>query len=156
MIATKNRPNFLARAIKYYNISLFKGYIYIGDSSSEDNSKKNLKILNTYEDLKINYYKDTELSADQMMSFLSKKVKTRYSVMINDDDILIISSVQNCIDFLETNLDFSAVNGRAYNIGLNNDDCISFGKITSIQKYPLPEYQNENAVERISNFFYKH
>ena len=39
MIATKNRPNFLARAIKYYSISGFTGNILIGDSSSEDNSK---------------------------------------------------------------------------------------------------------------------
>jgi glycosyltransferase domain-containing protein len=155
MIATKNRPNFLARAIKYYSIAGFTGYILIGDSSSEENSKKNLNIIDTYNELKINYHKDIQLSADQMVSYLSKKVETNYSVMINDDDILIVSSIHNCINFLEKNLDFSAVNGRGYNIGLNQDDCIPFGKITSIQKYPLTSYQNEDALKRISDFFYK-
>lgn len=155
MIATKNRPNFLARAIRYYSISGFTGNILIGDSSSDDNSKKNLNNIKTFNELKINYHKDTELSADQMMSYLSKKVETNYSVMINDDDILIVSSIQNCINFLDKNLDFSAANGRGYNIGLNQNDCIPFGKITSIQKYPLPEYQNEYPIERISDFFKK-
>ena len=155
MIATKNRPNFLARAIKYYSIAGFTGYILIGDSSSEENSKKNLNIIDTYNELKINYHKDIQLSADQMVSYLSKKVETNYSVMINDDDILIVSSIHNCINFLEKNLDFSAVNGRGYNIGLNQNDCIPFGKITSVQKYPLPSYQNEDALKRISDFFYK-
>lgn len=155
MIATKNRPNFLARAIKYYSISGFTGNILIGDSSSEDNFKKTLNIIKTFNELKINYHRDTELSADQMMSYLSKKVETNYSVMINDDDILIVSSIQNCINFLDKNLDFSAANGRGYNIGLNQNDCTPFGKITFIQKYPLPEYQNEYPIERISDFFNK-
>ena len=82
MIATKNRPNFLARAIKYYSITGFTGNILIGDSSSEDNSKKILNIIKTFNELKINYHKDTELSADQMMfpqlnSFMSPANITR-------------------------------------------------------------------------------
>lgn len=155
MIATKNRPSFLARAIQYYSISGYKGIIFIGDSSSEKNSKKNLKIIKYYRDLKINYYKNIQLSADQMMSFLSKKVKTKFSVMINDDDVLIVSSIQNCINFLNKNLDFSAVNGRAYNIGLNKNDCIPFGKIAFFQSYPMLEYKNNVYIKRISDFFHK-
>ena len=47
--------------------------------------------------------------------------------MINDDDILIVSSIQNCINFLDK-FRFSAANGRGYNIGLNQDDCIPLEK----------------------------
>jgi glycosyltransferase domain-containing protein len=155
MIATKNRPGFLARAIQYYSISGYKGIISIGDSSSSANSTKNLDIIKNYKNLKIDYYKNIRLSADQMMSFLSRKVKTKFSVMINDDDVLIVSSIQKCINFLDKNLDYSAVNGRAYNIGLNKNDCIPHGKITFFQSYSLPEYKSDNTIKRISDFFYK-
>ena len=155
MIATKNRPGFLARAIQYYSISGYKGIISIGDSSSVENSKENLKTIKNYQNLKIDYYRNIHVSADQMMSFLSKKVKTKFSVMINDDDVLIVPSIQKCINFLDKNLDFSAVNGRAYTIGLNKNDCISHGKITFFQNYSLPEYKSDKLIKRISDFFYK-
>jgi glycosyltransferase domain-containing protein len=153
MIATKNRPNFLIRALNYYSMAGFNGEIFIGDSSSEKNSKENLNIIDKNKNLKIFYHLDTKLSADQMVSFLSKKVKTNYSVMINDDDILIIPSIQNCIDFLDENPDFVAVNGRAYNIGINLNEPTPLGKISSVQLYPLAKYENETLIDRITNYF---
>ena len=100
MIATKDRPQFLRRALKYYHLSSFDGEIFIGDSSSESNSKEILKLINEFEkEIKIFYYKNAELSADQMISYLAKKVNFEYSVMMNDDDILIVSSIKKCVNF---------------------------------------------------------
>ena len=84
MIATKNRPNFLVRALNYYSIAGFEGEIFIGDSSSEKNSKETLNIIDNYKNLKIFYHLDKKLSCDQMVSFLTKKVKTiEDCVMVN-------------------------------------------------------------------------
>ena len=71
----------------------------------------------------------------------------------NDDDILIIPSIQNCIDFLDENPDFVAVNGRAYNIGINLNEPTPLGKISSVQLYPLAKYENETLIDRITNYF---
>ena len=72
--------------------------------------------------------------------------------MINDDDILIVSSIQNCINFLDKFRFFSS-NGRGYNIGLNQDDCIPL-KITSIQSILCLNIKID-PIERISDFFKK-
>ncbi len=154
MTATKDRPEFLKRALEYYSQSNFDGEILIGDSSSTLNSEKILRLVNQYnKKINIFYYKDVEMSADQMMSYLTTKVNFDYSVMINDDDILIVSSIKKCIKFLKENIDYAAVNGRAYNIGIDFNSYRPFGNITYIQKYPLLVSESNEPFDRIKEFF---
>ena len=154
MIATKDRPEFLLRTLKYYHLAGFKGQILIGDSSNDFNSQINISQVSHYKQLmKIEYFIDTELSSDKMILFLSKKVKTDYSVMMNDDDILIVSSIIPCIEFLESHSDYSAVNGKAFSIGIDYNSPKPFGKVTLFKKYPLAKTTNENSFERIKDFF---
>ncbi len=154
MIATKDRPEFLSRTLEYYSIANFEGKILIGDSSDKYNSEKNIsKISDLKKKINIEYFIDTKLSSDQMILFLSKKVTTDYSVMINDDDILILSSIEPCLKFLDQNLDYSGVNGNAFNLAIDNNSAKPYGKITLFNKYPLANYIDENPLIRIFNYF---
>ena len=154
MIATKDRPEFLSRTLEYYTNANFEGKILIGDSSNKYNSEKNIsKISDLKKKINIEYFIDTKLSSDQMILFLSKKVTTDYSVMINDDDILVVSSIDPCIKFLNKNLDYSGVNGNAFNLAIDNNSAKPYGKITLFNKYQLADYIDENSLMRIINFF---
>lgn len=154
MIATKDRPEFIKRSLEYYSKSNFDGEILIGDSSSNTNSEKLLKIIDQYKKkIKIIYYKNIQLSADQMMSYLTAKVNFDYSVMINDDDVLVISSIKKCIKFLQDHHDYTAVNGRAYNMGVDFNSYKPFGNVTYIKKYNLLASESNEPFERIKQYF---
>jgi glycosyltransferase domain-containing protein len=154
MIATKDRSDFLLRTLEYYSSAAFQGIILVGDSSGKDNYNNNLQHISQYsQSLQIVHYQDIELSADQMIAFLCREVKTTYSVMMNDDDIVLIPSLSHCIDFLENFPEYSAVNGMAFNMGIDHNSCKPFGKITLLKKYPLVNLTSDNAFERINKFF---
>ena len=72
--------------------------------------------------------------------------------MINDDDILILSSIEPCLKFLDQNLDYS-VNGNAFNLAIDNNSAKPYGKITLFKKYPLANYIDEPLI-RIFNYFH--
>lgn len=154
MIPTKNRVDFILRVLKYYSISKFKGKILIGDSSSETIFKRNSDSVSMFTSLlNIELYHDETLTADKMVSFLCKKVTTTYSLMHPDDDMIITSSLHHCINFLNENQNYSAVNGLAFNMGIDYNKYKAFGRVTLIKKYPLAQSLLSTPFKRIFEYF---
>jgi hypothetical protein len=88
-----------------------------------------------------------------MIALLSKKVKTDYSAMLADDDIILTESISACIDFMDNNADYSAVHGKASLIGVDNGKCVAYGKVTSLTSYPLPVIKSDISVDRVEEYF---
>lgn len=103
--------------------------------------------------INIKHYHDQKLTADKMASFLSNNVKTDYSAMVCDDDVLLTESISACINFLDNNLDYSAVHGKAFLMTLDKGGCNSFGRVTSLKNYPLPIIESSSPIDRVEEYF---
>ena len=148
MIPTKNRPNFILRLLEYYSKSEFKGYILIGDASDKHlfiETKNN--ILKYKNRLKIQHFYEPDLLTDETNSFLSKHVKTDFCAYVADDDIILVSSLIDCINFLIQNPEYSAVHGLAFLMSMEDRAMVS------IRDYKMVTSVKDNSLDRVEDFF---
>lgn len=144
-IPTINRSHFLERALTYYSSVGFNGKILIGDSSDNQHKKINRKNIKRFKNLDISYIhlEQTKVSNDaKMLLALSHFVETPYVTFTGDDDFLVPSGANKCVEFLENNPTFAATHGMRLNFVLNN------GKIVHIDTDEGYEWVKENAWER--------
>ena len=154
MIPTKNRPNFILRQLRYYSQSSYKGIILIGDSSDSNFFDENKNNISKYgKGLTIRHFHKPELTADKMSAFLSREVKTDYSVYVADDDIILAESILAGVNFLDSHMEHSAVHGKAFLMSLENAQCEPFGKLVSFSRYPVSSISEDSALGRIKEFF---
>jgi len=123
IIPSNNRPFFLRRAIKYWNNYNFP--LIIVDGSSE--TQKKWMDENSNENIQY-FYKKT--SFPDRLNFAAKLVKTKYCILIPDDEFYCVSVLKRCINFLESNNEYVAINGCA--IGF----FYTFNKLMGEKKYP--------------------
>ena len=102
IIFSYNRHKYLLRTLKFY--SRFKIKVLVIDGSENILENKILKKNNIeYYYLKENYY--------ARFAYASNKIKTKYVIIGNDDEFLMINTLKFCIKFLENNLDYASCVG---------------------------------------------
>lgn len=144
-IPTINRSHYLKRALAYYSKVKFPGKILIGDESDDEHKKINRSTIEKCKSLDISYIHlpHTNKSNDAKMLYaLSFFVETPYVTFTGDDDFLVPSGAEQCINFLEENKDFAAAHGGRLNFILNNKQLVHLDKDEGY------EWINENAWER--------
>lgn len=114
LVPTKDRVHLICRLIYYYEIINFKGKILILDSSNKENSIKIKNYLKKSK-LKIKYFYALGFPGMVMKRFFSE-VDTDYVVETGDDDFLVNDGLLECINFLNTNHSYDAVNGKSINV----------------------------------------
>jgi len=154
MIPTKNRPNFILRQLKYYSLSNFQGVILIGDSSDSKFFEENKSnIIDFGKELTIRHLHYPEVTPDKALSYLSSEVQTDYSAFVADDDIILVESILAGINFLDSHLEYSAVHGKALLMSLASEKGEPYGKLNSMNLYPLAIISEDTALGRIKEFF---
>ena len=123
IIPSNNRPFFLRRSINYWNNYNFPVIIVDGSSETQkkwidENSNGNIQY----------HYKKT--SFPDRLNFAAKLVKTKYCILIPDDEFYCVSVLKRCVNFLESNNEYVAINGCA--IGF----FYTFNKLMGEKKYP--------------------
>ena len=153
-VPTKNRPEFLLRLLKYYYYTNFKGYIFIGDSSeglskeiNEQNIKEYSNKLNLYHD----FYPNT--STGHVSSKLVEQIETNFCTFLADDDFIVTSAIDDCINKLNNNEDISGVNGKSILFKVENNT--AFGNILFTQEYFLANLLDIDPVKRLNKIFSK-
>ena len=123
IIPSNNRPFFLRRSINYWNNYNFPVIIVDGSNETQkkwmdENSNRNIQYL----------YKKTPFP--DRLNFAAKAVKTKYCILLSDDEFYCVSVLKRCINFLESNNEYVAVNGCAIGFFYN------FNKLMGEKKYP--------------------
>lgn len=121
IIPTRNRPNWIEYSLLHYTNFNYSGEIMFIDDSSELNFEKNSKIINSFKDhLHIDHIKgdkpheERHRNVSSAFSSFLRKIKTKYYSSSSDDDIIFTPNLDNLINFLEKNLDYSAVTAMHY------------------------------------------
>ena len=103
IIPSNNRPFFLRRSINYWNNYNFPVIIIDGSDETQkkwadENSNRNIQYL----------YKKTPFP--DRLNFAAKAIKTKYCILISDDEFYCVSVLKKCMNFLESNNEYVAVN----------------------------------------------
>lgn len=146
-IPTYNRPDFLLRALRYYQSVNFRGKISIGDSSDAFSAKQIKNSLSQFSDsLEINYRYLPGCNAAMAVKILTEEANTAYAACIGDDDFLVPSGIAKCVDFLNVHPEYVAAHGVGVTMSLHSIDAQS---IQCTGYYAQPIISETTAVQRL-------
>ena len=152
LIPTKDRPHFLLDLLNYYKARRFKGNILIGDSSSPDtfNEISNY-ISQNLSELNIELFHFPDTKPGQVIRRLLNDAVTKYIILLSDDDFVLPNSISRCIDFLDSNPEYSAAHGK----GLIMYAEFRAGRldVSSAQDYRQAVCKSDSAAGRMCEIF---
>ncbi|MCI5054396.1 MAG: TIGR00180 family glycosyltransferase [Pelagibacteraceae bacterium] len=151
IIITKDRYDFINRLLAYYNFTELKSKILIADSTDFDHHNLNSNYIENYKNLDINFYHRPNIKPENLQNEMLEKVRTKYTIVCADDDIIIDNSIIKCVDFLEKNNDYIAVTGRIHGFATEKDrarDC----KISIWNEYNQQNISETNPNIRLKNY----
>ena len=153
VIPTKNRKFWIERMLKYYIKVKFSGNIILADSSDQYSleillNKFTYKNNEFVPDIKI--VACPKLRAEQAISKALKYVKTKYVLVINDDDIILSTNLGHGLKFLERNKDYAGFIGRSFSIKTKNDQ--PFCKDLILKDYNLHSSSKNCAMNRCIDY----
>ncbi len=141
IILTRNRPECIKRQMDY--IKNWGAQIFLLDGS--DNINLYLQSL-PKRDPNLKYIHDTN-GFDVRLMHMKSQIKTKYAMIMSDDEFIIKKSLEMCIQFLENNTDYVSCSGVA--VGFMK----SFkNKVIYIKKYLRLigyEISDEDPKERV-------
>lgn len=113
IIPTYNRPDFLERILDYYNSYGKQFNIIIADSSKSINKKRNKRIVNSFQKLKILYVDkfDENLPSHHKYAKMLKYTQNKYVCFCPDDDFITPKGIEEAVNFLEKNPLYSVAHG---------------------------------------------
>jgi|TARA_B100001093_G_scaffold323109_1_gene308298 glycosyltransferase domain-containing protein len=120
VILTRNRAKFIKRQIEY--IINWEAQIFLLDGSDE----KNLYLNDLSEKHShIKYIHDTN-GVFARFEYMKNQIKTKYAMLMADDEFFIKKSLEKCIDFLENNSDYVSCSGVAIGFMKSFDDKVIY------------------------------
>lgn len=150
IIPTINRSEFIVRYLEYLKSQNFNGQLLIGDSSNEEhfNITKQFIISNNFK-FKIIHNSYPNKFHFEVIRCLIPYIGEKYCMYVCDDDILVVNTLNKCINVLESNPDYSGVGGLAIkcNIDLSNET--NGFKILSTTRYNLISIMYDTALARL-------
>jgi glycosyltransferase domain-containing protein len=114
IIPTYNRPSYLKRLLDYYSGYNVDYNIIVADSSSDENKALNKKTISSFPNLKILYLGDYPDKINPWHKLIDaiNYAKTKYCLFCADDDFITPNGINQSVDFLEKNPDFTIAQGR--------------------------------------------
>jgi glycosyltransferase domain-containing protein len=152
IIPTMNRSDFLIRLLQYYADTNYKHWILIGDSSNAHHVEITKKAIGQFKGkLKIIYHELPGLNDAEVVRHLAPLVSTPYVVFTADDDFLVSSGLEKCIQFLENNHSYIAAHGIGICFKLH--EAGPYGKFVGCTPYTLPVVEADTASQRLLDHF---
>ncbi len=151
IVPTMNRPDFVIRQLNYYASLNSSHTIYYSDGSSPENAKKVTdEIAKLKARLNIVYLVSPAGNSIKSVIQLLSSVQEKYVAFLGDDDYWIPDALNQCVEFLEKNLDYATAIGKSVTFKTENNAV--FGKIKEIHDYPRHSIEDNTASERLFNY----
>ncbi|NQZ56071.1 MAG: TIGR00180 family glycosyltransferase [Lentisphaeraceae bacterium] len=129
IIPAHYRHHYLSRLLKYFEAIDIR--LIVCDSTD--------KIYDQQIPQNCEYYHYPDMAFAKKMSLALAKVKSDYVVMCADDDFISPLALAQCEAFLQSNLDYSSVQG--------NGICFCFDKQKQLQSYPCRLHSLDGEVD---------
>lgn len=152
LIPTMNRPDFMLRHFRFYELTNSPHPLYISDSSNEENAKKMREYIQQFKKLDI-VYQWVPPGMDCLGQLLPL-VKEKYSIHIGDDDLIIPETFTECAEFLETHSDYATCAGKQINIRFRKEEYNQpYGIIDRCASTLEGPLEDENMLVRVKSFW---
>lgn len=139
IIPTYNRQRYALRNMEYWSGS--EVCVYVLDGSADPISPLDIKEFSS----NIHYYHIVE-PIWQRIYFGAQLIKTEYAMLCGDDEFMIQSGIQACLEFLEINKTYSVCIGRCVGFRLHKNKI----KLFPVKEYhKIHEVNQENVASRI-------
>lgn len=114
VMVTYNRPGYVKRQLRFFQMLGLRHSLLILDGSGPDAQKANAETIRGVEGLQI-IHKQFPHEMNQTLRIKEgmRSVHTPYAVIIADDDFLLPSAIEPCLQFLEKHTDYSSCSGTA-------------------------------------------
>lgn len=148
LVPTLNRPEFVARLLRYYRTVGFGGQILIGDSSAADSLAATRRSIKEVGDgLNVTHVACPAGNVSAVFRELSDLVTTPFVAHVQDDDFLVPSTLQRAARVLDSHPDCVAAHGLAVCFAL--DSAGAHGSMTAAWPYRLQVVGAETAAGRV-------
>lgn len=154
MIATRNRPHFLKRVLEYYGKTGWPYTLLITDASDPQyfeemaswigESAKNLDIIHRAFPV--------DLGIHATWAQVLETVETPFAMASGDDDFMIPSAMEPCMEFLEKHPDYSMASGFALRPTIQPKGENGF-EVVNVQAGIYRAIEEEKAAQRLLNCF---
>jgi len=122
-IPTHNRPSYLKRILAYYSEYQVACNMIVTDSSPDEIKKVNGETVLSFSNLKVQHINyPTEINPFLKIADAVERVNTKYCVFCADDDFVTPNGINQSVDFLENNTDFSVAHGRYISFHLEDNE----------------------------------
>ncbi len=123
LILTYNRPDYLKRILSYYSDYQIAYNIIVADSSSDENKQLNRGAISSFSNINISHINNypSETNPYGKLAHALNYVDTKYCVLCADDDFITPNGINQSVDFLEHNPDFTVAHGRYISFRLESD-----------------------------------
>ena len=115
LLTTKGRDRYTLRWLWYANYINFPYPIYIADGEPKKSIINLLKNKNNFPNITYshNLYNDkTYKDYYEKLAISISEIETKYVMLSDNDDFLLLQGISNCINFLNINHDFIGASGR--------------------------------------------
>ena len=149
VLLSRNRPQFLARLLRYYQSQRLRVRILLSDASGGAARGEVEGIVATYRDaLDLAYTRYPENAPPlERLALEMGKVETRYAAWVGDDDFLVPAALRAGSAYLDAHPDCAAVIGRALQFAVEGD--AARGKVAGIGAYQQIPCEQACASERL-------
>lgn len=122
LIPTYNRPDRLKRILSYYSDYEIAYNIIVADSSSNENKEINKRTISSLSNLNVQHLDNYSSKIEPLRKTADalNYVNTKYCVVCADDDFVTPNGINQSVDFLEKNPDFTAAHGYYISFYLEN------------------------------------
>ena len=113
IILTKNKVRTLSKTLLHYSNNRFKGRVIIGSIGTKKSFQAIQKFCGSmpFKTTVVQLDPTNNLHAGQAIFNLHPRIQTPFVVYSKDDDIFMIKGIQDCIDYLKHNRDYTAAGG---------------------------------------------
>ncbi len=143
LMPTLNRSSFVIRYLNYFHDNGFEGRLFIADSSNDEHFQKTSRAIAAINpSFEVRHLAYPGLKIFECIQQMIPMVDTPYVMYMNDDDLIVPSSLKEAIAFLAKNPDYSAAGGEIVccHLNLNEDrDEVLHTTRTSIRSFTAPE-----------------
>jgi glycosyltransferase domain-containing protein len=148
LIPTMNRPEFVARLLRYYASVRFTGRISIGDSSGPEGVAAAREAVESFRGvLDVEYAEYRGLGLADCWKQMIDRLTTPYAAYLADDDFLVPAAVEKCAQFLSEHPDYAAAHGAGLGVTLDTNGL--FGKVVVCDYYEQTVSEAAHASERL-------
>lgn len=153
IIPTYNRPEYLKRLMSYYDDFNVECKIIIADSSTNENKNLNKNICSLFPNLNILHLDDYPSAIDPTEKIANsiKQVSSEYSVLCADDDFIVPNGIQQSIDFLEQNADYTIAYGVYLTFQIKQNKKNIYRSLWTTRDYPI-SIMSSDPIRRIYSY----